>query len=355
MQVPRFSCSSPSQSNDGLLGFDGQVGSERTQFQPVALPSLTKHSFVQIACGDDHVLALATDGSVFSWGNGQQSQLGRRIIERRKINGLTPEKLNLRKMVVVGAGAFHSFAVDHKGEVWAWGLNSLHQLGLDTADDIVPVPQRVEHLSPKALGGARVVAITGGSHHSLFLLSDGRVFGTGRCDGCELGLAEDHPAKKKVEETRVLWESKRRAELEEERKDWTRRMAEKRQQHDDAGADAAALGMVVSEGDMEPTMGPPPDEFVPQPVHIPFPRAADGSETRIQSIASGARHNIAVAVDGTPYSWGFGVSSQLGQGDEEQMETPTAVRSKQILGFRTVAATAGGQHSALLAVKRPEA
>jgi len=338
------------QSNDGLLGFDGTVGSDRTQFLPVALPVLTKYSFVQVACGDDHVVALTTDGIVFTWGNGQQSQLGRRIIERRKINGLTPERLSIKHIVTIGAGAYHSFAIDKTGNVWAWGLNSLRQTGIDSDEDTIPIPRKVDGLSPSDLGGARVIQITAGQHHSLFLLDDGRVFGAGRCDGFELGIDESHPSMKKVIEKRNAWAAKREDELKVEIPAWEKRMEQKRaSQASASGGQAGSMDMVVSEEDMPPRKGPPPDEYVSEPIHIPFPNSA-----KVVSIACGARHNLAVDKDGVVYSWGFGVSSQLGQGDEEQMETPTPVKSKQLLPYSTVVATAGGQHSILLAVSKGE-
>lgn len=68
-------------------------------------------------------MALTTDGRVWTWGNGEQAQLGRKIIERHKTNGLTPTQLALKHIVLIGAGSYHSFAVDSIGIVWAWGLN----------------------------------------------------------------------------------------------------------------------------------------------------------------------------------------------------------------------------------------
>lgn len=305
---------------------------------------------MQVACGDDHVIALTTDGIVYTWGNGQQSQLGRRIIERRKINGLTPERLSIKNIVSIGAGAYHSFAVDKAGHVWAWGLNSLKQTGIDSDEDTIAVPQKVEGLSPTQLGGARVVQISAGQHHSLFLLSDGRVFGAGRCDGFELGIDENHSAMKKVIAKRNQWAAKREEELKVEIPAWEKRMEEKRKAQARAnGGEGGSMDMVVSEEDMPPRKGPPPDEYVSEPVHIPF-----ANDTKVVSIACGARHNLAVDVAGVVYSWGFGVSSQLGQGDEEQMEVPTPVKSKQLLPYTTVAAAAGGQHSILLAVSKGE-
>ena len=59
----------------------------------------------------------------YSW---DQSQLGRRVIAlaRRKIHGTVPEKITLgtrgRKAVIIGAGSYHSFAVDEADDIWGW-------------------------------------------------------------------------------------------------------------------------------------------------------------------------------------------------------------------------------------------
>jgi hypothetical protein len=51
----------------------------------------------------------------------------------------------------------------------------------ETKQDIIIKPTE---LSPEALGGGRrVMSISGGEHHSLFLLSDGSVWGCGWSDG----------------------------------------------------------------------------------------------------------------------------------------------------------------------------
>lgn len=65
------------QSKEGHLGFGNTPGAPQYQFSPVSFPALKNHPIVQVVCGQDHVLALTTDGHVFAYGNGQQSQLGR--------------------------------------------------------------------------------------------------------------------------------------------------------------------------------------------------------------------------------------------------------------------------------------
>lgn len=67
------------------------------------------------------------------------------------------------------------------------------------------------------------------------------------------------------------------------------------------------------------------------------------------ALAAGTRHNLAVSRCGHLYSWGLGNRAQLGLGSEEEAETPTLVRSKQLRPYDSVAPSAGGQHCVLLA------
>ena len=63
---------------------------------PQALRNVDKHTIVQVACGDDHFLALTSTGMVFACGNGEQSQLGRKIISR-KSHPLSPSLSSLAR------------------------------------------------------------------------------------------------------------------------------------------------------------------------------------------------------------------------------------------------------------------
>ena len=162
---------------------------------------------VDIATGTDHVLALDSTGLIYSWGNGQQMQLGRRIVARRMLNGLTPESVGAKNMTKVGAGSYHSFAIDKDGKASAWGLNTYGQCGLDDAK-----VENIPAVGPiKALKDEHIVDIQGGEHHSIALTKDGRLFGFGRSDSHQLGLGytelpgtEDSTSHKKAIRTPTL-------------------------------------------------------------------------------------------------------------------------------------------------------
>ncbi|WWC93347.1 hypothetical protein V866_000181 [Kwoniella sp. B9012] len=351
-------------SNEGVLGFDGVPGHPTFQFTPIALPVFSKLKIADVSCGTDHVLALTTTGHVYVWGNGQQNQLGRRVIERRIKNSLEPERLGLRNIVLVAAGSFHSFAVDVNGSVWAWGLNTFHQTGLEgryADEEMVITPRQVEGLNPENHGGSKVVQISGGEHHSLFLFDNGEVWGVGRSDANELGIPQDHPAYKGIIE--------RREKTQEERQDRVKEKQDKldhilqQSKVDENQKEKLELELSEAQAALRVPMG----EYVPEPVRIcfppipeqyevvpPFPAYKDSksSDNPIINISAGTRHNLAVSKSGHVYAWGLGNQAQLGLGaDTESAEVPSLVRSKLLRPYKAKFASAGGQHCVLLATK----
>ncbi|KAG9317384.1 regulator of chromosome condensation 1/beta-lactamase-inhibitor protein II [Chiua virens] len=184
-------------ANEGSLGFSSDA---RHEFLPVPILNLAHkpgdfEKAVSVVAGNNHLLVLTTHGSVYAWGAGEHGQLGRKILDRRKIHGTVPEKITLgtrsNRAVVVGAGNYCSFAVDESGDVWGWGLNSMGQTGLDVSEEIHQSPTKIESLAKEALGGDVIIQIAGGEHHTLFLTAAGKVYACGRCDSGQLGLRED--------------------------------------------------------------------------------------------------------------------------------------------------------------------
>ncbi|THH12886.1 hypothetical protein EW146_g7277 [Bondarzewia mesenterica] len=303
--------------SEGPLGFDGIRGHAMKVLEPTALPTFAKTPISSVACGNHHVLALTRSGLVYTWGNGVRSQLGRKIMERRVANGLRPEPLRLRDIVLVSAGSYHSFAVDKTGVVYSWGLNQMRQTGISDErggeQERILMPTPVDALHPNKHEGARYGAVA--------------VPNRGR-----LGLSEDHPAMTDI------------VERHQEELDALRR------------ANAVKAGRALQD---EPIPRLIADSLVREPVRIAFPPpptdedscldippyASGFSSTKIIGISCGERYNLAFNDCGILYSWGEGTSQQLGLGDAiEEALTPTRVRSKTLKGFDIVSVSAGGQH-----------
>jgi regulator of chromosome condensation len=236
-------------------------------------------------------LARDHKGAVFSWGSGQQNQLGRRIIERTRMLALKPQEFGLPKGIKkISCGAYHSFAVDKDGKVYAWGLNNYGETGIEdetrdqvenNLDPVIFKPQVI-----KGLEGKDITCINGGAHHSIAVTKDGECLVWGRVDGFQMGikiesLPEEHVIRDEKNKPRIL---------------------------------------------TRPT--PVPD--------IVATYATAGSD-----------HCIAVDQDGKAYSWGFSANYQTGQGGDEDIEVATMITNKATADQKIIWAGAGGQFSVL--------
>jgi regulator of chromosome condensation len=171
-------------SSDGILGFTDKI---KTQATPMFLPTLK--NIKALSAGSNHILALDHKGNVVAWGCGQQNQLGRRIIERNKLSSLIPQGIGLPrgKITKIACGSYHSFAIDKDGKAWGWGLNNFGEIGIDSNagedDAVILRPAKVT-----ALGDHVITDIDGGEHHSLACSSKGDLLTWGRVDGHQVGL-----------------------------------------------------------------------------------------------------------------------------------------------------------------------
>ncbi|KAI8871740.1 RCC1/BLIP-II [Ramicandelaber brevisporus] len=303
-------------SSEGLLGFDKQ---NDVQSEPTIVGELVKEQVVDIAVGSDHVLALTRRGEVYSWGNGQNFQLGRRIVERRKINGTRPERVALKDIVKIGAGSYHSMAVDKHDNVYSWGLNNYGQCGISATDgghdDTIKAPTLIRRLSEDKNPSRKVKQITGGEHHSAVLYDDGSLFTFGRSENCQLGL----PFK----------------------------------------------AMHRSSSNLKDIH---PEHHIPNADIDPEPDTADGpiTKTRIRvpvqvpecpllsAVACGAQFTVALTVDGVPYGWGSAQSNALANGDEDtDVERPMAMTGQRLANYtQFVRIDAGGTHTIMLGVPK---
>lgn len=274
-----------SQTSDGALHFSSDTA---VQHRPTLIRGL--RNITKVTAGSNHALALDQKGRVFSWGFGEQCQLGRRINARFPKSGLVPATFGLRKDIVeIGTGADHSFAVHENGSVFGWGANNYGQTGIDKRDgeeDFANIlrPERIH-----GLGGeeGRVTSISGGNHHSIALTDGGACLTWGRVDTKALGLdigtlPEDGIVRDAHDKPRIL--------------------------------------MVATQ--------------------IPGIDAA-------QAAAAGSDHCVVVSQEGKAYSWGFGVSGQLGVGGTEDVGLATVIENKAVKEKKLGWAGAGGQYSVL--------
>jgi alpha-tubulin suppressor-like RCC1 family protein len=141
----------------GQLG-DGNFASVSTPV-PV-LPVATAFTAIS-GGGGPHSLALDNTGKAWAWGNGYFGELGNGT---NKNNSQIPVAVTMPAGVTftaVSAGGGHSVALDNAGQVWAWGENTSGQLGNGTTSD--------SSIPAEATNVGRVTAIAAGINHTLVL------------------------------------------------------------------------------------------------------------------------------------------------------------------------------------------
>jgi len=92
-------------------------------------------------------LAITADGSVWSWGDGANGQLGHGDEQRQ----LLPKKVEAfagRRVVAVSAGVYHSLATTGDDAVYAWGLGESGCLGHGEDLSNQLLPKKIEAWAP---------------------------------------------------------------------------------------------------------------------------------------------------------------------------------------------------------------
>jgi len=161
----------------GQLGVSPLTGGA-TPVQVAGLSNVTR-----IAAGRDFSLALKEDGTIWAWGENSNGQLGPNGGSMNfgdphpnavQVTGLPAGMTNIT------AGEAFCLAIASDGTIWSWGANNSFQLGQGTQGSQNPIPKQVPNLG-------NVIAVAAGEHHSVALKGDGSVWAWGLSQNGELG------------------------------------------------------------------------------------------------------------------------------------------------------------------------
>jgi alpha-tubulin suppressor-like RCC1 family protein len=134
----------------------------------------------KIESGIYHTIAIAQNGTLWSWGYNSSGQLGNGTSD----NSLSPVQIGSdTDWLHVGAGYYHSFAIKSNGTLWAWGHNASGQLGDGTI---------LNKLVPIQIGTATDwLKVSGGESHSVAIKTDGTLWTWGSDTQGQLGNGAD--------------------------------------------------------------------------------------------------------------------------------------------------------------------
>ena len=233
---------------------------------------------ISVAASQDHSLALAADGSVYAFGRNAFYQLGDNTntdratpiyVLKGAYSGTTYLGDNANNPIIsVVAGAAHSIALAADGTLYAFGHNGYGQLG-DSTTTYRATPIKVlkgAYSGTTCLGDNAnnpITSIAAGGAHSIALAADGSVYAFGDNGYGALG---DNTTTTRSTPIKVL-----------------------------KGAYSGTTYM------------------------------GDNANNPIISVSAGAKHSIALAADGTVYAFGLNGYGQLGDNTTTNRATPIQV------------------------------
>ena len=263
----------------------GQLGRTVTSNNPANRPHKVEApagiTFIQASAGGSYVVALSSDGNIYTWGDNSAGQLGRAVTSNTPAD--KPGKADTPADVTftsVSAGRGHTVAVDTQGDVYTWGDNTHGELGRSTTSTPADKPGKVE--TP---AGITFTQASAGESHSVAVSDDGSLYTWGNTANGRLGRdTSSTPADKpgKVETPAGITFTQASA----------------------GGTHSIALGSdgsLYTWGGSAKTSSDRPNK-VDTPAGITFTQAS-----------AGASYCLALGSDGNLYSWGDNDSGQLGR------------------------------------------
>lgn len=115
-----------------------------------------------VACGQSHILVLSEEGNVYAFGSNSMGQLGTGTTGSVRHPRLVLKGKNVRE---IAAGRYHSMAVSQHGVVYSFGCSESGQLAHNSLENEL-FPRVVDAILPNVVG-----QISCGEHHSLCLSS----------------------------------------------------------------------------------------------------------------------------------------------------------------------------------------
>eukprot|EP00126_Sphaerothecum_destruens_P005051 Sdes_comp18527_c0_seq1m8586 len=138
----------------------------------------------QISCGDQHSGLIDYDGNLYMFGNNDYGQLGCGTTAKCD----TPTKVvgfGSQRITSVSCGRNHTICCTEEGLVYSWGAGNEYQLGLGNQKDF-KVPQKVENLQHVCIS-----SVSSGANFSAALTQDGDVYLWGSSQEGQCGRKEE--------------------------------------------------------------------------------------------------------------------------------------------------------------------
>ncbi len=288
------------------------------------------YRFTSIVAGNEFIVGIARDGSLWSWGKNDYGQLGDGTITN-KSNPVRVQKTGIT-WEAVSAGRYHTVGIARDGSLWSWGANDYGQLGDGTTTN-KSKPVRVQKT------GTTWKAVSAGGYHTVGIDSDGILWSWGANDNGQLGDGSKEnkstPVRVRKTEGGTLVDNTTKWEVVVAGYAYT------------VGIDSDGILWSWGAND-NGQLGDGSKENKSTPVRVQ--KTEEGTlvnnTTKWKAVSAGGYHTVGLAEDGILWSWGQNNGGQLGDGTKIAKSTPVRV---QKTGIIWEAVLAGDNHTVGLA------
>jgi alpha-tubulin suppressor-like RCC1 family protein len=154
-------------NNWGQLG-DGTIVTHRSR--PTRIGE--DNDWASVSAGGQHTVAIKTDGSLWAWGNNERGQLGDGSMGVANYRNV-PFRIGAdSNWTSVSAGGIHTVGIREDGSLWTWGNNGQGQLGIGSTGSFIPVPVQVQ-------AGTTWATASAGWSHNVAIRTDGSLWAWG--------------------------------------------------------------------------------------------------------------------------------------------------------------------------------
>jgi alpha-tubulin suppressor-like RCC1 family protein len=164
---------------------NGQLGTGNTTavFSLTLMTNNTGKTPTMISCGNDQIIVLMTDGTIYGCGANSNGQLGigsssspiTSLTLMTNSTGKTPK--------LISAGSSHTIVMMTDGTLYGTGVNSNGEMGLGVTSGIKTTLTSMPNNT-----GKTPTNISAGLSYTIVLMTDGTVYGTGSNTGGQLGI-----------------------------------------------------------------------------------------------------------------------------------------------------------------------
>ena len=328
-----------------------QLGNEATTITP---PDSTSGIRFNQICAGGYVmndlmgfsLAVGSDGNAYAWGYNGFGQIGDGTTANRTTPVMVKKPAGVPTdftYVQVAAGGYHSLAIGSDGYTYAWGNNDFGQLGNNTtANSSVPV--RVH--SPNGSGtGLKAIQVSAGMRSSIALGADGTVYTWGSLSAGNGQYTSQQTVPAAVMDPADASGVFHALQIGTQ---WSFNLAIGQDHYVYAWGynNYGQLGNNTSDGLNTNTAHPTPKRVFSSSQST----AAAGPWLKATKVSAGGWHALAIDEDGNTWAWGRNIVGQLGNGSnsgEDPNPIPQKVRYPTDAGTVTAIQISGGDSHTL--------